>query len=136
AATAAAAIAGARLVVRELGHPALDLRRLRAELGEGALFAASLSAQSVYNDLDKTLLARLSALSSTGIYGAAYRILDVAFLPVRSLLFAAYAHFFRHGARGIAGTAAFARRLGPVAVSYAAVGALARAAFGPLVPKL
>jgi O-antigen/teichoic acid export membrane protein len=136
AATIIAAAVGARLVLRELGRPALDLHRLRAELGEGALFAASLSAQSVYNDLDKTMLARLSALAATGIYGAAYRILDVAFLPVRSLLFAAYAHFFRHGASGLRGTVGFARRLLPVAVGYAAVTVLLLVVLAPLVPRL
>ena len=134
AATVLAAAFGGALVLRELDAPKLDLYRLRAELGEGALFAVSLSAQSLYNDLDKTMLARLSGFGSAGIYGAAYRMLDVAFLPIRSLLFASYGSFFKHGVRGIGGTVGFARRLVPLAVAYSAASMLALMVTAPLVP--
>ena len=39
------------------------------------------------------MLARLGTLEATGIYGAAYRLIDVSFAPVASLLTAAYAVF-------------------------------------------
>ena len=49
--------------------------------------------------------------SVTGIYSAAYRIVDICTAPMRALLTAAYPRFFRSGAKGITGSAALARRL-------------------------
>ena len=36
------------------------------------------------------MLARLGTLQATGIYGAAYRLIDVTFVPVSSLLTASF----------------------------------------------
>ena len=66
-------------------------------LGRLLYYSAGQSAQSVYNDIDKTMLARLGDLSATGIYGAAYRLIDVSLVPVKSLLSAAYPGCFRAG---------------------------------------
>ena len=70
----------------KLGLPKLSWPQARGEVREGFYFAASQTAQTVYNDIDKTMLARLSTLEATGIYGAAYRIIDVSFVPVSALL--------------------------------------------------
>ncbi|MCU1277499.1 MAG: Polysaccharide biosynthesis protein [bacterium] len=129
-----AVIAGV-IVCRTFGMPRLDLVRLHAELGEGALFAVSLSAQTIYNDVDKTMLARSNA-AAAGIYGAAYRIIDVSFAPVRAVLFAAYSRFFRDGARGLGATTALARRLAPPGVAYATLSACALIVAAPFLPAL
>jgi len=110
------------------------LGRIRGELREGLWFSTSLSAQTIYNDVDKTMLARLVTLDAVGIYAAAYRLVDVAFLPVRALLAAAYPGFFRHGKDGITGSLRFARHLLPKPVLYSAVAALAMTVAAPLVP--
>ena len=94
-----------------LGRPRLSRGRIRGERLEGFAFSAGLSAQTIYNDIDKTMLARLGTLDAAGIYAAAYRLIDVAFLPVRALLNAAYPVFFRHGVQGIRGTVNYGRRL-------------------------
>lgn len=94
-----------------LGRPRFVRVRIRGERLEGFAFSAGLSAQTIYNDIDKTMLARLGTLDATGIYAAAYRMIDVAFLPVRALLNAAYPVFFRHGVQGIRGTMNYGRRL-------------------------
>ena len=80
-----------------------------------------MSAQTVYNDIDKTMLARFSTLDATGIYAAAYRIIDVSFTPVRSVLNAAYANFFRHGKGGIAVSYSYAKRILPKVMGYSLV---------------
>src|ERR1700722_16914892 len=92
-----AACVGVVWVTVRLGKPTLALHRIRGESLEGFCFAASLSSQTIYNDIDKTMVARLSTLEAAGIYAAAYRLIDVAFIPVRALLNAAYPSFFRHG---------------------------------------
>jgi O-antigen/teichoic acid export membrane protein len=134
AATALAAVAAVCVVSRDHGLPLLrgSLRVRHAQTG--FYFSVAMSAQSVYNDIDKTLMARLGTLSAAGIYGAAYRVVDVSFTPVRSLLAAAYARFFEHGASGIGAALGFARKLVPMAAAYAAAAALALYFGAPVLP--
>ena len=131
--SAAAAFAA---VASQIGKPALHLRRLRSELREGLYFSTGLSAQTIYNDIDKTMLARLSTLDAVGIYAAAYRLIDVAFIPVRSLMAAAYPGFFRSGQTGIAGSMAYGRRLMKKPVAYSLAIAAAMLLLAPLVPHI
>jgi O-antigen/teichoic acid export membrane protein len=73
---------------------------------------------SVYNDIDKTLLARLASLGSAGLYGAAYRAVEMAFTPVSALLYSSYPRFFQHGARGLKACLQLSKSLMPVALAY------------------
>lgn len=132
--TAVSALLGVLLVHRDLGYPKLALSRLKPEITEGFYFSVSLSAQTIYNDIDKTMLARLSTLEATGIYAAAYRLIDVAFVPVRSLLAAAYAKFFQQGSTGIGGSINLAKRLTPIAGTYGASAGIGLFLFAPIVP--
>jgi O-antigen/teichoic acid export membrane protein len=124
------------VISSKLGPPKLALSRIRKEFAEGFYFAASLSAQSVYNDIDKAMLARLSTLDATGIYAAAYRLIDVAFTPVRSVMYAAYPNFFRHGHEGIAASYSYAKRLLPKMMGFAALVFLILFAAAPVVPVI
>jgi O-antigen/teichoic acid export membrane protein len=124
------------LVNRELARPRLALARMRRELVEGFFFSISLSAQNAYNDIDKTMLARLTTLAVVGNYGMAYRLIDIAFTPVRSLLWATNARFFQHGAAGARTSLAYARRLLPAAALYAIGAGLVLCLVAPLVPRL
>jgi O-antigen/teichoic acid export membrane protein len=136
ASTAVAATAAVVITNRELGRPALVFGYPASELREGAYFATSLSAQNIYNDIDKWMLARLSTLEATGIYSAAYRLIDVSFVPVKSLLAAAYPRFFQHGANGVRAGLALARRLLPWAAAYAAVAGVILFALAPELPRV
>jgi O-antigen/teichoic acid export membrane protein len=97
------------LVTIKLGVPQLNWPRSGAEIREGFYFSASQCAQTVYNDIDKTMLASLSTLEATGIYGAAYRVLEATSVPIFSLRQAAYPNFFRIGAGGIGGCLPYAK---------------------------
>lgn len=121
---------------RKLGAPRVAMGRVRRELLEGFYFGASLSAQTIYNDIDKTMLARLSTLDATGIYAAAYRIIDVAFAPVRSVLYATYTNFFREGQRGLASTYAYARRVLPKMIAYSGAVFVALFVTAPILPRV
>jgi O-antigen/teichoic acid export membrane protein len=129
-------LVGIGCVLWRLGKPRLALYRIRGELREGFYFSSSLSAQTIYNDIDKTMLARLGSLDATGIYAAAYRLIDVAFIPVRSLLAAAYPGFFRSGQHGIALSLAYAKRLLPRALAYSVAVAVGLLVAAPLVPRV
>ncbi len=136
ASTAISALIALAWVWRDVGWGPLDPRPTLREYREGGAFAVSLSAQTIYNDIDKTMLARLVSSDAAGIYAAAYRIIDVAFTPVRSLLYAAYAKFFQTGEGGIRDSAAFAIKLIPWGVVYGLVAATVLYAVAPLLPLL
>jgi len=117
--TTLAAIVSLFLVLVKLGPPEFNIARTVAEFREGFYFSAGRSTETIYNDIDKTMLARLGTLEATGIYGAAYRLIDVSFAPVASLLAAAYPGFFRAGAGGVVSALQYARPLLWRALAYA-----------------
>jgi O-antigen/teichoic acid export membrane protein len=134
--TVAVVIAALALVSLKLGWPQFNWGRSASEFREGFYFSASLSAQTVYNDIDKTMLARIGTLDAAGIYGAAYRLIDVSFVPISSLLAAAYTNFFRKGTDGITATLSYAKRLLLRAFTYAVLAATAIFSFAGLVPYI
>ncbi len=134
--TAISALLGILLVHRLLGFPKLAISRIKPEITEGFYFSVSLSAQTIYNDIDKTMLAGLSSLEATGIYAAAYRLIDVAFVPVKSLLAAAYTKFFQRGSVGISGTIDFSKRLSPIAGIYGLIAGIGLFLLAPVIPHL
>jgi O-antigen/teichoic acid export membrane protein len=124
------------LVRRFLGSPTLELARIKPELAEGIHFSISNSAYTIYSDIDKTLLARLSTLSATGIYAAAYRLIDVSFTPVIAMAGAAYADFFRKGKDGVGAALAFAKPLVAISATYSLLMGLALILLAPIVPTI
>lgn len=97
-------------VTKRLGWPKFGRISMR-DLTEGSSFSLSSSSISVYNDIDKTILAGAGQLYAAGIYSAAYRIIDVASIPIYALYTAATPQFFRDGERSISGASAIANRL-------------------------
>lgn len=123
----------ARSLVKSLK---LAPHRIKSELLEGLYFAGGLSAQTIYNDVDKTMLARLSTLGANGIYSAAYRLIDVAFIPVSSVLYAAYPGYFRHGKGEAQATYKYAKQLMPRPIGFSLLAFVGLLAGAPLVPKI
>ena len=79
------------------GRPSTDLTALREDAAEGVFFSIAGSATTVYNDIDKIMLSKLADLASTGVYAAAYRVIDVSMTPIRSLAAAAYPQLLSQG---------------------------------------
>jgi O-antigen/teichoic acid export membrane protein len=134
--TSVVAVVALLLVLVKLGAPTFSLSRTSTETREGLYFSVSESAQSIYNDIDKAMLARLGTLEATGIYGAAYRLIDVSFAPVWSLLAAAYPNFFRVGIAGISATLRYARPLIWRALGYATLVSVVLLACAGIVPYI
>jgi O-antigen/teichoic acid export membrane protein len=118
------------------GVPRISLAAMREDVREGCFFSISVSAQTIYNDIDKTMLAHLSTLTATGVYGAAYRIIDTSLAPVRSLVAAAYPRFFRVGTEGIGATYDYAKHLVRKAVLFGTADFLGLLLFAPLMPYI
>jgi O-antigen/teichoic acid export membrane protein len=133
-ALAIAALATLAWVTRRIGWPRPAPSLIAGSLREGWHFALGLSSATIHNDIDKTMLARLSTLEATGIYAASYRLIAMTFVPIRSLLFATDARFFREGSAGIRGSLAFARQLLPPAAAYGLVATLGLALAAPVLP--
>jgi O-antigen/teichoic acid export membrane protein len=137
AATAVTAAGALGWGLKTLEKPTLRTSEILPELKEGIFYSVGLSAQTIYNDIDKTMLAKLGDLSATGIYGAAYRIIDVSLVPLRSILSAANPGFFRAGHRGgIKETCRYMGRLLPKTMAYAALASIGLLAFAPVVPHI
>jgi O-antigen/teichoic acid export membrane protein len=135
-AAAVSGLLGVVLVCRRLGRPHLALHLFRREALEGVFFSCGQSTETIYNDIDKTMLTALSDLESAGIYAAAYRIIDVTFVPVNSFLWASYSHFFIKGAAGIESSLAYAKRLLSRAGIYSIAASLGLFLLAPLVPRI
>jgi O-antigen/teichoic acid export membrane protein len=132
--SAIAGIYAVVLVCREFGLPKLALSKIGPDLAEGFSFAIGASSQTIYNDIDKTMLVRLSELSAAGIYGTAYRLVDLIFQPVSALLYSSFARFFKAGENGISGSVNVARGLLPYTLAYGAAGAIALFFLSPVLP--
>jgi O-antigen/teichoic acid export membrane protein len=123
-------------VLTRLGRPILSARAAARQWRQGFLFAVGASSASIYNDLDKTMVAALSTVRAAGVYGAASRVVATAFTPILSVFTATYYRFFAAGAQGIDGTIALARSL---AASLLGLGVAAAAVLwvaAPLVPRV
>lgn len=128
-----ASIAAMCVTVACFGWPEISFAITLAEIRESALFSAGATAETVYNDLDKAMIARLGSLAAAGTYAAASRILDVAFLPVRSILSSTYPSFFRHGRDGVPATVRFCVRYFLISLAYGSAIAIALAVFAPVL---
>ncbi len=134
--TLATAVMTTAMVVRQTGYPNFSLSAVTKELKLGFAFAVGVSAQNIYSDLDKSMLAKLSTLEATGIYGAAYHILNVAFAPIQSLMFASFRTFFQQGASGIKGSFDFCKKLLPLSLGYSLIAIVGLIIFAPLLPLI
>ncbi|SHF61769.1 Membrane protein involved in the export of O-antigen and teichoic acid [Geodermatophilus nigrescens] len=74
-------------------RPAVPRRR---DVGDGASFAGALLAFSVHEDVDKILMVRLTDPATAGLYGAAYRAVQVAAAPIKALVTASHRRFLQH----------------------------------------
>lgn len=118
------------------GTPRISWAALLDDAREGCFFSLSTSAQTIYNDIDKTMLARLSTFSATGVYAVAYRIIDTSLTPVRSLVQAAYPQFFCVGTRGIGASYGYAKSLIRKAVVFGLCDFVGLLIIAPLLPHI
>lgn len=123
------------LVTARFGWPRFERMR-RRDWSEGFSFSLSNSSISLYNDIDKTFLVGMGSTVAAGIYGAAYRVADVASAPLYSIYAAVTPRLFREGGGSVERAHALSSRILWRTLLYG-VGAAAALFFGAgLLPWL
>ena len=135
-ATLFTAIFSSVLAFKLTGTPKFKVSRVTQELGQGFAFSVGGAAETIYYDLDKTMLVKLSTPEAAGIYGAAVQVFSVSLTPLQSIMLASYRKFFQQGASGIKSSLKLGRKLFPLALGYSVFAVGAILLFAPFLPKL
>lgn len=124
------------VVNRLVGFPKPQFSSMIETVKQGFFFSIGTSAQNINANLDKTMLASMASLQATGIYGSAYRFIDVGNVPIISLFGASYTRFFKYGESGIQSTLKFARKLLLPLIAYSIVCFVGYHVFAPAIPYI
>ncbi len=124
------------LVNKMVGLPRPILSELKSNITQGVYFSISTSANNINANLDKSMLGKLASVGDAGIYGSAYRFIDVGNVPLFALSGATYTRFFQHGASGIRGSLSFAKRLLPILTLYAIASVVGYWLLAPYIPLI
>jgi O-antigen/teichoic acid export membrane protein len=96
-----AAAAALGIVMAHYGRPQFDSLMILSRLTEGFGFSLAGSTQSAYNDIDNVLLSHYGMNISNGLYTMAYRIVDIATIPITALDLAALLRYSRQSQKGV-----------------------------------
>jgi O-antigen/teichoic acid export membrane protein len=131
-----AAATGVLIVTKRFGRPRFFPKMFLSHALEGLSFSLGWSAQSAYNDIDKTVLSHYGMNTENGIYTMAYRVVDVATTPIVALDAAALPRYVRDSATNFLAAPSLAVRLAKRAflIGLLMSGALFLAA--PLIPRI
>jgi len=132
--SALSAIVASAAVTTHYGHPHFGTRIFFSRLGEGFGFSLAGSTQSAYNDIDKAMLSHYGMNVANGIYTMAYRIVDVATVPVNSLDAAALPRFFRQSRENANSVASLSIRLAKRAALLGIIMSVCMFLAAPLIP--
>ncbi len=131
-----AAIAGASIVLTRFGQPRFAPSLFVSRFGEGFNFSIAGSTQSVYNDIDKTMLSHYGMNVANGIYTMAYRIVDIATIPVIALDSAVLPRFFRVGVHSASSVTGLSSRLAKRGALLGIAMAVVMFAAAPVIPHV
>ena len=131
-----ASVIGIVAVTVCFGLPKLDLKLFQTRAGEGVEYAFAASTNSAYDDLDKTMLSHFGMTAAVGIYAMAYRVIEMATVPITSIQLAAEPRQFALGADGVLESAALGKRLLSKSVLLSLATAAILFATAPVLPLL
>ena len=134
--SAASAVVAVVAATACFGWPQLRPRLLLEHGAEGFGYSFAASTSSAYNDLDKTMLSHYGMNLANGIYTMAYRIVDIATIPVIALRDAALPKFFQRGAANVGAVAELSGRLLKRTLPVTVVLAISMFVMAPLLPKV
>jgi O-antigen/teichoic acid export membrane protein len=132
----AAALTAVIAVTVKYGWPKFQQKLFFAGAAEGFGYSFATSTTSVYNDVDKMMLSHYGMYVANGIYTMAYRVVDIATIPVLSIRDAAMARFFREGAVGLKRSSTLAYTLLKRALPLALFCSVGMFVLAPLIPHI
>ena len=135
-ASAVAAAVALIAVTVKLGWPRFQPLFAFSYLGEGAEYSFAASTVSAFNDLDKTMLSHYGMAAANGIYGLAYRVVDVGTVPLVSIQMAAEPRLFQLAEGGFQAPVELGRRLLRHCLLVSTVAGAGMFLFAPLLPML
>ncbi len=135
-ASAIATIAAVTTVTVWLGWPTFKPYLALKHASEGAEYAFASSTESAYNDLDKTMLSHYGMDVSNGIYGMAYRVIEMSSAPLGSIILAASPRLFQLAESSLDGPIKLGRRLLRHCLFVSLVASFGIFLLAPLIPKL
>ena len=102
----------------DLGAPKWVIPDFRLVFREGFGYSIMNASSKLSIDVDKVMLGRIDNMSTTGLYAAGYRVIDMLFLPLAALLWASVSRFFRSGEAGIPAAFRYGLRVLPMPSVY------------------
>jgi O-antigen/teichoic acid export membrane protein/glycosyltransferase involved in cell wall biosynthesis len=135
-ASGVAMIAALTVVTLRLGWPKFSPHLAWRHGKEGAEYAFGSSTTSAYNDLDKTMLSHYGMSAANGIYGMAYRIIEMGTAPLTSIQLAALPRLFQLAESGAEQPIRLGRRLLKHALLVSFATAAGMFVLAPLIPLL
>jgi O-antigen/teichoic acid export membrane protein len=123
-------------VTTRFGWPVFRPKLFFRRVSEGFVFAVSGSTTSVYNDIDKVMLGHYGMAVANGVYTMAYRVVNIATMPIMSVQAAAFPRFFREGVNGVKATEPLARKILKRTILIGAASSLGMFLVAPLIPHL
>ncbi len=134
--SATAALVAVTAVTVTFGWPQLSPKLFLNHGMEGLGYSFASSTASVYNDIDKSMLSHYGMNLANGIYSIAYRVIDVAAIPVVAMRDAALPQLFQRGRAGLAPAAELSYRLLKRALPVTGILTVGMFVTAPLIPHL
>lgn len=133
-ASAVGTVAALIIVTARLGWPKFAPLLALRHSGEGLEYSIASSATWAYNDLDKTMLSHYGMSASNGIYGMAYRIIEMGSVPATSLQLAATPRLFELAGAGPEGPVRLGKKLLSKSVLISLCATVGMFLLAPLIP--
>jgi len=121
------------VVGRHIGHTHGLALPKRIDIREGFSLTLGWGTERLRTDADKVLLVRFGLGADAGLYGAATRVLQLAYVPIRGAVAASLARFWR-GANAPGSPTALAKQLAVAGAGYGLLAGVALAVAAPLLP--
>jgi O-antigen/teichoic acid export membrane protein len=134
--SALAALVSVVLVQRQVRGVSFSFPLLKKRAVEGFGFSFAASTNSIYNDVDKTMLSHYGMNVANGIYSTAYRVIDIATMPIWSIYTSALPRMFREGKVSIEKNSRTARKLLSSGIMAGLAASILCYFCAPLVPLL
>jgi len=136
AASACAALLSLLWVRREIATISFDLRLMVSRMWEGIGFSFAGSTNSVYNDVDKTMLSHYGLNRENGFYSLAYRIVDFSTSPITAMDAAVLPRMFHLSQKSFLDALRLALKSARLAVLLGVVIAAFILLVAPLAPRV